>query len=161
MPVDQQLKEEPPAWLARGPDETIWAFFDGGPFHLGGERSLARRRDGSWTVYDESDGVPQLAYGGGWISSQAVDPQGTLWVTMSWVGPHPDAASTSGLADPADGVMSFDGATWRQYLLGVSVDQVTATSDGSIWVLGRPYPGSASDDWHLYVITPEAVAATE
>jgi hypothetical protein len=157
MPVDtQRLKERSPGWIAPGPDEMIWAYFGGGA-----ERYLARLRDGSWTVYDESDGLPALVGNQVWVSSQSVDPLGTLWVAISAEGlDYPWMASASGLADPTDGVMSFDGTTWRQYLRGVSVNQVAAKSDGSIWVLdngGR----AQDDDGDLYVITSEAVATIE
>jgi hypothetical protein len=46
-------------------------------------------------------------------------------------------ASASGLADPTDGVMMIEWATWPQY------------------------PRATDVDGDLYVITPESVAATE
>ena len=51
----------------------------------------------------------------------------------------------------------YDGTTWTSYLVGSCIDDFAIAPDGSVW-LGAA--GSAGR-LHLYVITPEAVAAAE
>ncbi len=72
------------------------------------------------------------------------------------------------------GVLTFDGTTWNQYLRGLHVNRVDIADDGTVLataLYGCPvdtdcYAGAEDGgaDWSLsglYVITPEAVAATE
>ena len=67
----------------------------------------------------------------------------------------------------AAGVLSFDGEAWGHFLEGACVGDVSAAPDGSVWVVvDPPWPTDPNDDAAvtasgLYVITPEAVAATE
>ena len=62
--------------------------------------------------------------------------------------------------DGIDGVARFDGETWSRFLQGRCVEAMDIAADGSVWMLA-----SKSDARfplaHVYVITPEAVAATE
>ena len=66
-----------------------------------------------------------------------------------------------GPSDPPHGVLSFDGTTWRQYLKGLSVERVEAL-DGTVWAADLDMGDGLGGDGQggLYVITPEAVAAT-
>jgi hypothetical protein len=53
---------------------------------------------------------------------------------------------------PFDGIARFDGSTWQYFLSGHRVSDWDIAPDGSVWLRA---------DHGLYVITPEAVAATE
>jgi len=132
-----------------GPDGTLWMYLDTGkdprfdPEKDDGNEPdrhyLARLADDRWTVFSEEDGVVDL-----WARGEApgllrVDHEGTVWMQ-----PQGDGVP--------QGVRVFDGKTWRHYLDGHDVIDIEFAPDGRAWVL-------TSDD--LYVITPEAVAATE
>jgi hypothetical protein len=56
------------------------------------------------------------------------------------------------------GVGNFDGAVWSGYLPDVCVEALEIAADGSVWLLATE---SGAHLRHLYVITPEAMAATD
>ena len=79
----------------------------------------------------------------------AVDTDGNLWVGSYSERDHDIAG------DRCDGVRRFDGPTWTTFLPGMCVADIDLASDGSVWLRAPSYGGG------IYVITPEAVAATE
>jgi len=141
--------------LALGSDGTLWVYLEKGKFakrppQLG---HLARLSAGEWSLYEHrKDGVPQLVYGQGPEAEMAADGQGRLWIA-GW----------------EDGVRSFDGKTWQHYLADLDVSDVSVMPNGNViatvlYVRPGAYEGPSDLDWSragLYVITPEAVAATE
>lgn len=106
--------------------------------------------------------------------ADAVDGDGTLLIAFNgWPvtklpasldpGP-PDGPPCSG---EGHGVLSFDGSSWRQYLDGQMVNRVDVAPDGSVWATSlfecaeADAPCEDVIDGGLYVITAEAVAASE
>jgi hypothetical protein len=161
--------------LAVGPDGTAWVYLYSRQADLpdGLRPHLARWSDGEWTTYDSSEGVMNLPSGDGGASRLAVDDAGTLWIAFGdgsgqYMG---FAQQAAGLQNPTPdegpclGVLSFDGTSWRQYLRGRCVNQVALAPDGSVWASAATHPEGTEldiEDTHgLYVITPEAVAATQ
>ena len=83
-----------------------------------------------------------------------VAPDGSLWV-----GWRVDDEKKF----RCDGVRRFDGAKWDHYLRDMCVASgpvLDISTDGSVWVLASETEGGKGPV-DLYVITPEAVAATE
>ena len=128
-------------------DGVLWAEFETG--------DLARFDGQAWEVFSYTPaGDPDLG------GIHAVDLDGDLWVGSYSDGDHDIAG------DRCDGVRRFDGSTWTTFLSGVCVTDIDIASDGSVWTT---VPRGAGLAWvpgygHggvLYVITPEAVAATE
>ncbi len=109
-------------------------------------------------MFSPEDGVPRA---GGFFSGMGAPglmeaaPDGRLWLTPEgdWQRANTDC----------DGVTSFDGQTWTGFLSGECIYGLDAAEDGTLWLLaGRPErDGDRPGDSHTYVITPEAVAATE
>ena len=162
--------------LALGRDRTLWLYLE-----KGGRRKtekindrqagyLARLDSDGWQLFTAlDDGVPKLVFYGGDEAGMAVDGSGTLWIAPPYYR----------------GVVAFDGGSWRQYLDGLDVKHVAVAPDGSVFATARsgcvdlavtfersvptlddltahsctsePDPSMAG----LYVITPEAAAATE
>ena len=62
-----------------------------------------------------------------------------------------------------DGVVRFDGETWSRFLQGRCVEAMDIAPDGSVWLLAKESDesGARYPVAHTYVITPEAVAASE
>ena len=120
-----------------GTDGTLWVYLETGdeaelPY-------LARLADDRWTVFSEEDGVVDL-----WDKDEA---HGLLRVGHDgavWMQPQGEAGY--------QGVRVFDGKTWRHYLDDRDVIEIEFAPDGRAWVVTFD---------QLYVITPEAVAATE
>jgi hypothetical protein len=160
-----------------GVDGSFWGIRDG---HYGGSRDdLLTRFDGTeWTTFDPPDGsrtdvaMRELA-GDGWVPedfrrSQWGEPHvasdGSLWVPsrLGVMGRDPDLGGgrRNVCGHGIDGVARFDGETWSRFLPGRCVEVMDIAADGSVWMLA-----SKSDARfplaHLYVITPEAVAAAE
>lgn len=132
-----------------GSDGTIW-FAYAEPLMADGELvldekgratlddSFLMRFDGSgWQRWGTADGVPSQS---ALVLTPA--PDGGLWVRR-------DAKQEPGV----DGIFRFDGSAWRHYLPGRTIDAIDVAPDGSVWLL------SGTGD--LYVITPEAMVATE
>jgi hypothetical protein len=127
-----------------GADGALWAA--AGPSDAeesGAHDGLARLDESGWTIFTEADGV--RPWGGEfWFATDylRVAPDGAVWVN----------------AANCDGVAGFDGTTWTPYLRSHCVDDFDITPDGAVWVLAS---ADHDDPIHAYVITPEAVAATE
>ena len=70
-----------------------------------------------------------------------------LWLIGSPTDPPPGCG----------GVSHYHGTTWTSYLVESCIHDLAIAPDGSVWL------GAADADslLHTYVITPEAVAATE
>jgi hypothetical protein len=62
------------------------------------------------------------------------------------------AQEAAGLANPTPeegpcpGLLSFDGASWRQYLRGRCVNQVAVAPDGCVWASAATTPDSTDLD---------------
>ena len=61
------------------------------------------------------------------------------------------------------GVAHFDGTDWHHFLAGHSGNGSQVAPDGSVWLMAHPYDDQDpnAEDPNLYVITPEAMAASE
>jgi hypothetical protein len=116
-----------------GSDGTMWVHLQAGrdAQNQSEDPYLARFADDGWTLFSEEDGVHELESRGEDHGLLRVDSSGAVWT---------------------EGLRVFDGMTWRKYLGGREVIDLEVAPDGRVWVL-------ASD--HLYVITPEAMAATD
>ena len=158
------------SWDAAGPvavgaDGTVWAYVTTEGRDFG--RGLARFRDEESTVFDESDGVPEMVHGQMWEADMAVAPDGHLWAAF-----HGDQAVAEyhrdwGIEAPftaADaqcgGVLSFDGSSWAQHLAGACASHVAVAPDGSVWASVESFDDKSTLPAGLYVITPGAGAAT-
>jgi hypothetical protein len=150
-----------------GVDGTFWGIRD-----LDEGRDLLFRIGGTgWMTFEPPDGsltdlMRELAKDG-WVPDDLqrsrwgephVAPDGSLWVPsrLGVIGGGHRSVCGPGI----DGVARFDGETWSRFLQGRCVEVMDIAADGSVWLLA-----STSDARfplaHVYVITPEAVAATE
>ena len=125
-------------YLDFGPDGTLWVKADA----TGG---LARFDDPGWTTFTETDG-PRGVTRRLWLATDLLNvaADGSLWLN----GSRTDEA--------CGGVAHFHGTTWTSYLVGSCTHDFAIAPDGSVWLVadeGSPHG--------LYVITPEAVAATQ
>ena len=128
-------EEEPPGEgrIAVGPDGILWLWYEAW------YGSQVARFDGTdWQTWGPRDGTPRELVPGAYPTG-AVAPDGSLW-----------SASDSGL-------YSFDGVAWKRYMPGLVASAIEFTPDGSVWVQGRGRHAGLN----TYVITPEAVGATE
>jgi hypothetical protein len=160
-----------------GRDGTVWQ--DGG---IGDEvmetsfpgDGLARLAGGGWAAWTSddwatwtSDDLPDIEYGFGLDKQFEAAPDGSVWFSLwdSADGSDPQkgrywrweerqtAVEDGRLA--CDGLARFDGETLDRFLPGRCISMAIA-ADGAAWVLDDEE--GARD---LYVITPEAVAASE
>lgn len=130
--------------MAVGPDGTLWVYqavrsaYDDGDYGIP-ERYLSRHDQDGWTTYSADDGVPMLVGNSTYGATVAVDRDGTLWIANVDDVPLNQLPPELGPSNPGDclGVLSFDGATWRRYLAGTCVNDVTIGADGSIWATSR------------------------
>jgi hypothetical protein len=184
LPTRLSVTDDGEAWLAAisDADDGSWAFlrFDGtdwqvvlgpdgvswvssfdvgphGPLWTAGDsvrphRNLARHDDAGWTIFTEANGVrPWGGQQADWwdiVDTIEVAPDGSVWVN-----------ATGGPADTCDGLARFDGETWTSYLTGRCISDLDFAPDGSVWLVAREPEGVS--EVNTYVITPEAVAATE
>jgi hypothetical protein len=149
---------------------------------------LLRRTDGDWEVLGEDESVPALIGTQTWGSNMTVSADGRLWIALDgraaldwhrdW-GKKSIAATLDGLCA---GVLSYDGSTWSQHLAGACATDLSAAPNGNVWVtvvdvdpawlaelsesdadeaLRLREAASTSSPAGIYVITPEAIAATE
>jgi hypothetical protein len=143
------------AWQRMGPvareaaigrDGTIWqyrlALDEAGKRLYGSGGSLARFDGIEWEEFDWQ-GIDD----GPWELTVAAD--GSLWIDG-----HAFVCDTQ----PCDAVARFDGVRWDHFLPGLYPSDVRPDADGAVWLVAsktwfRPY-------YHLYVITPEAMTAT-
>ena len=184
LPVEGRIHAGP---LALGPDGTLWVYAMDMLADVPSQNYLLRLDADGWTLYagrsgargltlDEADGVPMLSTQFYYEARMAVDPDGRLWIAVSGDGGegNTDNWLYPPSLEPAPGpvgVLTFDGTTWNQHLKGYHVNRVDVAEDGTVLatvLYGCPtrhcsrYNSEA--DWNLgglYVITPEAVAATE
>jgi hypothetical protein len=160
---------KPPADV--GVDGTFWGI---------SEHSLVSFDGTGWTTFEPPDwsrtdaAMRELAEDGdGWVPDHPsrtrwgephVAPDGSLWVPsrLGVIERDPDLGGghRNVCGHGIDGVARFDGETWSRFLPGRCVEVMDTAADGSVWLLA-----SKSDARfplaHVYVITPEAVAATE
>jgi len=128
---------------------------DGALWVKASRTGVARFDDPGWTTFTEADGVePWGVPDDVFTNVLEVAADGSLWL----IGTPTE--------EPWDwgGVSHYDGTTWTSYLVGSLVHDFATAPDGSVWL-------GAHDVWlgakgmanplRLYVITPEAVAATE
>jgi hypothetical protein len=135
-----------------GPDGTLWAAatagWGGGSDCYEPNRGLARLDESGWSTFGEGEGVRPWGGQDMYTASDhlRVAPNGAVWVNTAddWTD--------------CDGVASFDGASWTPYLQSYCVDDLDITPGGTVWVLAS---ASRDDPLGVYVITTEAVAATE
>jgi len=169
--------------IAIGQDGTALAYTPGsGEAEPWGPR-LLRRTDGDWEVLGDDGSVPMLHGHQVWESTMVVSADGRLWIAFDSrgvTGDHRDFGDKSyaaTLEGECAGVLTFDGATWRQHLAGACATHISAAPNGNVWAIvpgldpeGDMYPAGSRRALHadlpkgpagLYVITPEAVAATE
>ncbi len=107
--------------------------------------------DLGWTTFTEADGVQHWG-GQGFIFTDLLHaaPDGSLWMN----------GSTANLY--CDGVAHYDGTTWTSYLRGSCVHDLDISPDGGVWARADNYSGmNPSEEVSTYVITPEAVTASE
>lgn len=106
--------------LAVAPDGTVWAAPNHEPYVFAYDGT-------SWTVFDESDGVPAMPF------SVAIAPDGAVWVGSTGIYGDPD-----GNVLPT-GVARFDGTSWTQYTTNeglLSNDaSVVVGPDGTVWLI--------------------------
>jgi hypothetical protein len=154
-------------FLAAGSDGTLWV--------KGGD-ALARHDERDWKVWDD---VMAWDCAAAYCEEQTVGNDGTLWLRFhGHIGgatkqlvkrgiiPEPapyapkcDSGRSPDIEGASPGVLSFDGKRWRQYLAGHCVSDIAVADDSSIWVVDAGGEVNAAGAG-LYVITPEAVAAT-
>jgi hypothetical protein len=157
-----------------GPDGTRWQFggfsdelrWDELTQSLRDDETwgLARFADGEWEGWTSAD-LPEIRDDLGLDYQFKVAPDGSVWFSLWRNGPRTD----NGMCEPAwggpdavdpdaidcDGLARFDGETLDRFLPGQSISMDVA-ADGSVWVLAGNEQGR-----DLYLITPEAVAASE
>jgi hypothetical protein len=111
----------------------------------GSERpaDLVRFDGSSWQTFE----IPEVARMG--PLGTTVAPDGTVWVG-------------SGAYDVrGSGLHHFDGTAWTRFLPQLTIFSLDIGPDGAVWFIAKADPGDNREDAGLYVITPEAVAATE
>jgi hypothetical protein len=152
-----------------GPDGTVWADVGAGwgdPALPDDQVGFARSAGGEWEVWATADILPDIRIGSTYFGyEREVAPDGSLWFSL-WRGP--DDSGPFELEWWCDGLARFDGETLDRFLPG-RCPLMDIAADGSVWLLATdegaltPGEGGFPDDqtWDLYVITPEAVAATE
>ncbi len=114
------------------------------------------RFDGSrWTVFDRDDGTPSMdaLYYNEDQGFFEVAPDGSVWLNP-----------TEKLRR-AQGVARFDGDSLKRYLEDLRVYAMDVGPDDSVWLEAGSYSVSKGKEHFgpidMYVITPEAIAATE
>jgi hypothetical protein len=131
-----------------GADGSVWLagveplMFDGEPVAdawgntIAGDSFLMRFDGSEWQRWGETDGVPPLS--GGYEVGLRQAPDGGLWMAQEHIA-------------------RFDGSTWQQFLPDhFVVGWWDVAPDGAVWL-----KADGEDGTDLFVITPEAVTATE
>ncbi len=112
---------------------------------------LVHVEGGPTTIYSSDEGVPLMGPRTHSWSFLQTAADGSVWLT-------PD------VEDPAscEGIARFDGTTLARHLRDVCVYAFDIAPDGSVWVQASgPPTATGAGQIETYVITPEAVAATE
>ncbi len=147
-----------------GLDGTVWQ--DAGwckgedPSFSCGQDGLARLAGREWQHWTSVE-LPEISLGFGHDGEFQVAPDGNPWFSLWRSADGTDPREVGGWqqawnhGDPrgflaCDGLARFDGQTLDRFMTGQCIS-MDISADGSVWVLG---------DNDLYVITPEAVAAT-
>jgi hypothetical protein len=127
-----------------GPDGTLWAVT--APME---SADLIRFDGNEWSRWSlaGTEYAPSPPY-----YLIRVAPDASLWVGLS-----------HGIESPTrtcHGIGHFDGASWERYLPDRCVTAIDTAADGSVWLLAM-HEGEDDTPLDTYVITPEAVAASE
>ena len=149
-----------------GPNGTVWAEVAHGvydPALPNDQVGLARLAGGEWELWASADILTDIRFRlPFWGYDFEVAPDGSLWFSL-WGGHDHNDRWTE-----CDGLARFDGETLDRFLPGRCL-LMDIAADGAVWVLAAdeaalaPREGGFPDDqtWGLYVITPEALAASE
>jgi hypothetical protein len=139
-----------PVWFAVAPDGTLWV-----QLQRKNKLVLARHDGDGWTVFDAlNTRVGHLR------ADLRVAPDGGLWANLvEWPS----------LPGDCRGVTRFDEGGARHFLGDLCVYAMDVAPDGKVWLqAGEVWEVGSRDriydslgPTHTYVITPEAVAATE
>lgn len=122
---------------------------DDGTLWWAGVRGFERPRDlvrfdGSiWQTFE----IPVVARMG--PLGTTVAPDGSVWVGS---GAYDERGS---------GLHRFDGTAWTRFLPQFTIFSLDIGPDGAVWFIANVEPGDNRDHAGLYVITPEAVLATD
>jgi hypothetical protein len=158
--------------LALGPDGTMWlrrveSVLDEGGALSEGRVSLKSFDGNEWQEWSLDDpyylGVlAEEGAGGVDLGGLGVAPDGGLWlgpVECWWEAETEELIQRESPPTP-HGLLRFDGGRLDRYAADVCIFDGYLGPDGSIWALSSTDP---ADDhaFDLYVITPEAVAASE
>jgi hypothetical protein len=155
----------PKGSTALGADGTLWR----------DTRGVLVRFDGTeWNTFEPPDGTDYRKRGSRW-GGLHVAPDGALWApirtkereyALDW-GELRTAIIDRPICEAGiDGVVRFDGVTWSRYLQGHCIESMDTTADGSVWLLASESGARSAEaedpliQTHVYVITPEAVAAS-
>jgi hypothetical protein len=133
-----------------GPDGTLWGVGTRG-------NDVARFDASGWSRWKVPRETGWLWYAEQTVGNLEVAADGSVWFVSRWGRPGPDLCG---------GVGHADGETWDgypRYLEDLCVDAIDITADGLVWALAGKGSQEEEDAGprSLYVITPEAVAATE
>jgi len=125
-------------YLDFGPNGTLWV-------KANATGDLARFDDPGWTTFAAADGVTGWD-ATGWFGTDLLNvaADGSLWLNGSQTG------------EACGGAAHYHGTTWTSYLVGSCTHDFAIAPDGSVWLVA-----DEGTRHHLYVITPEAVAASE
>lgn len=146
--------------------DAIWLAANGG---------AGRLEDGVWTVFRESDGLPNQV-----VHGVVVDADGTAWlacrtglarlengevdvqfrdVNFRTALEGPDGILWFGTSN---GIYEWDGSSWTQHLAGKTVYTRSVTDDGSVWA-GSATAGvfrNAGNGWEA-VALPDRLQGSE
>jgi hypothetical protein len=153
---------------AVGPDGTLWvrlhAECSAGEGCAGPSDILARNDGGDWEVYDSSASIPMMGdHYQGFEGFFEVAPDRSIWFN-----PKGDYERTG---SECDGVANFDGEAITYFLRDTCIFAMDLAPDGTVWLQAGEYRADVASGQGLgdaqpgpirtYVVTPEAVAATE
>lgn len=131
------------SWADVGPDGTVWI---GRNHNVTGEPRTARFDGREWTEYAAGlNGGHVYEGGGGWFQA---GPDGRVWFNP-------------GDGGGCDGVAAFDGESLDHFLRDMCIFAMDVAPDGHVWLQAGLDDATRPIVMHTYVITPEAVVATE
>jgi hypothetical protein len=161
-------EDEDVAEVEFAPDGTLWVRWaeddtSGCESVRWGAPNVLARFDGTrWAEFDCTDGVPIMGGGGQGLEAGffRASPDGSVWL-------QPQGAEQETPRNFCDGIANFDGQSLTRYLPGRCIYAIDVGPDGSVWLHageGADFNGSGGavlGPIETYVITPEAVVATE